>query len=191
CAYSVPPGWLCRPRSPSRLQPRSGRPRSRFSYGFTHPSCSGRVWTGSPAEPVTVRITSQDRRAVSYTTLKLIHVSAVTVSFFGFAARGLGAFRDASWVRHPLARTLPHMVDTVLLLSAVGMLYIIRLSPLEQPWLRAKIIGLLVYIALGSLALRPTLTGRPLQLRRVSGSAWVGALVVFGYIISVAVTKNP
>src|SRR5262245_13708263 len=73
---------------------------------------------------------------------KLIHVSAVIVSFFGFAARGLGALRDASWVRHPLARTLPHMLDTVLLLSALGMLYILRLPPWEQPWLRAKIIGL-------------------------------------------------
>jgi len=128
---------------------------------------------------------------LSYTTLKLIHVSAVTVSFFGFAMRGLGALRNASWVRHPLARTLPHLVDTVLLLSAVGMLYIVRLSPWEQPWLRAKIVGLLVYIALGSLALRPALAGRALRLRQVSGSAWIGALVVFGYIVSVAVTKNP
>ena len=128
---------------------------------------------------------------MSYTTLKLIHVSAVTVSFFGFAARGLGALRDASWVRHPLARTLPHMVDTVLLLSAVGMLYIVRLPPWEQPWLRAKIIGLLVYIALGSLALRPTLTGRAFRLKRVSGSAWIGALVLFAYIVSVALTKTP
>ena len=128
---------------------------------------------------------------MSYTTLKLIHVSAVTVSFFGFAVRGIGALRDASWVRHPLARTLPHLVDTVLLLSAVGMVYIARLSPWEQPWLRAKIIGLLVYVALGSLALRPTLAGRAFRLRRVSGSAGIGALVVFGYIVSVAVTKNP
>jgi len=128
---------------------------------------------------------------MSYTTLKLIHVSAVTVSFFGFALRGLGALQNASWVRHPLARTLPHMVDTVLLLSAVGMLYIVRLPPWEQPWLRAKIIGLLVYVALGSLALRPALAGRALRLRQVSGSAWIGALVVFGYIVSVAVTKNP
>jgi uncharacterized membrane protein SirB2 len=127
---------------------------------------------------------------VSYATLKLIHVSAVTVSFVGFVVRGLGALQDASWVRNRLARTVPHLVDTVLLLSAIGMLCIARLSPWEQPWLRAKIVGLLAYVALGSLALRPT---RVLQAPRpnwLSVGAWIGAVTVFGYIVSVAVTKN-
>lgn len=128
---------------------------------------------------------------MSYATLKLIHVGAVTVSLVGFVVRGLGALHNASWVRNRLARTLPHLVDTVLLLSAIGMLCIARLSPWEQPWLRAKIVGLLVYIALGSLALRPSPVVRAPRPDWVSVGAWIGALVVFGYIVSVAVTKNP
>jgi uncharacterized membrane protein SirB2 len=55
-------------------------------------------------------------------------------------------------------------------------------------WVRgrlAKIIGLLVYIGLGLVALRP---GRPTAVRAV---AWVAALATFGYIVSVAITKNP
>jgi uncharacterized membrane protein SirB2 len=76
---------------------------------------------------------------VDYATLKWVHIGAVTVSFCGFAARGYGAFSNASWVRHRLARILPVAVDTVLLLSAVGMLWLIRLSPWSQPWLRAKL----------------------------------------------------
>jgi len=128
---------------------------------------------------------------VSYATLKLIHVSAVTVSFIGFVVRGLGALRDASWVRNRLARTLPHLVDTLLLLSAVGMLCILRLSPWEQPWLRAKILGLLIYVALGSVALRPTPGVRAPRSDWVSVGAWIAALVVFGYIASVAVIKTP
>ena len=128
---------------------------------------------------------------MDYADLKLIHVSAVTISFCGFAARGFGVLSSASWVRHRLALTLPHLVDTVLLLSAVAMLWIVRVSPWALPWLRAKLIGLVVYIALGVLALRP----RPGE--SIAGSktlrlvAWISALVVFGYIASVAVTKSP
>jgi len=128
---------------------------------------------------------------VDYATLKLIHIGAVTASFCGFVARGLGVFSGAAWVRHRLARSLPHVVDTVLLLSAVGMLFVIHLSPWGLPWLRAKIVGLVVYISLGVLALRPARSDRAARLTAVNVIAWIGALVVFGYIVSVAVTKSP
>lgn len=139
-----------------------------------------------------------------YATLKLIHISAVAISGTGFAARGLGALRGAAWVRSRAARTLPHLVDTVLLLSALGMLWSIRLSPWALPWLRAKIIGLVCYIGLGIVALR-LLRSRASHLSyadRAAGTgsarsialplvAWLLALLVFGYIVSVALTKNP
>jgi uncharacterized membrane protein SirB2 len=126
--------------------------------------------------------------AMDYATVKLIHISAVTVSFLGFAARGVGVLRGAAWVRHRLTRTLPHVIDTILLLSAFGMLWIIRLSPWALPWLRAKLVGLVVYIALGVLAFRSARAGKA---GAVSLVAWIGALVVFGYIVSVALTKSP
>ena len=126
-----------------------------------------------------------------YALLKLIHVSAVAISFLGFAARGLGVLSDAAWVRHRLARTLPHLVDTVLLLSAVGMLWVMRLAPWALPWLRAKLVGLIIYIALGVIALRPALAGRAAGSRTLRLVAWIGALAVFGYIVSVALTKSP
>lgn len=128
---------------------------------------------------------------MEYATLKAIHVSAVAISFLGFAARGLGVLRQATWVRHWLARMLPHAVDTVLLLSALGMLRILHLSPWALPWLRAKVIGLVLYIALGVLALRPVRARSVAAPRLINGLAWIGALVVFGYIVSVALTKDP
>jgi len=128
---------------------------------------------------------------MAYATLKLIHVSAVAISFLGFAARGLGVLSDAAWARHRLARTLPHLVDTVLLLSAVGMLWVIRLGPWGLPWLRAKLVGLIIYIALGVIALRPAPAGRAAGSRTLRLVAWIGALAVFGYIVSVALTKSP
>jgi uncharacterized membrane protein SirB2 len=128
---------------------------------------------------------------LSYSTLKTIHVSAVVLSICGFTARGVGVLRGASWVRHRLTRTVPHIIDTVLLLAALDMLWTIRLSPWAVPWLLAKIIGLVFYIALGVIALRrargePTARPRPARLL-----VWLAAIGVFGYIVSVAITKDP
>src|SRR5215472_14546765 len=128
---------------------------------------------------------------MDYATLKLIHVSAVALSFFGFAARGLGALCGAGWVRQRITRVLPHFIDTVLLVSALGMLWMLRLSPWATPWLRAKLIGLILYVALGVLALRRAPPGRAARPQAMQLIAWVGALVVFGYIVSVALTKSP
>jgi uncharacterized membrane protein SirB2 len=128
---------------------------------------------------------------VSYEALKIIHIAAVALSLAGFAVRGAGLLSGASWVRHPLARTLPHVVDTVLLLAALGMLRIIHLELWATPWLRAKIIGLVVYIGLGVVALRPPRTGREDRPPGVRLTAWVAALVVGCYVVSVALTKSP
>jgi uncharacterized membrane protein SirB2 len=128
---------------------------------------------------------------VDYIALKVLHISAVTLSFCGFVARGIGVLSGALWVRHRATRRLADLVDTVLLLSAFGMLAVIQVWPWELAWLRAKIVGLVVYIALGVMALRPTRPGgqsRPMRVRLV---CWVGALLVFAYIVSVALTKSP
>jgi uncharacterized membrane protein SirB2 len=128
---------------------------------------------------------------VDYLALKLLHISAVTVSFCGFVARGIGVLRGAAWVRHRATRRVADLVDSVLLLSAIGMLVVIQVWPWELTWLRAKIVGLVVYVALGIVALRPARAGsepRPVGIRFV---CWVGAVLVFGYIVSVALTKSP
>jgi len=121
---------------------------------------------------------------LDYAALKAVHQSAVALSFAGFFARGIGVLLDAAWVRGRPARTLPHVIDTVLLASALALAWMLRLTPGNAPWLTAKIAGLLVYIALGILALRP---GRPLALRVL---AWLAALVTFGWIVSVALSKD-
>jgi len=123
---------------------------------------------------------------MDYLLLKSIHITAVALSLVGFLARGLGMLIGAQWVRSRTAKTAPHVIDTLLLLSAVGMLVMLHLNPLTVPWLAAKLAGLLVYIALGSVALRPSSASMP--TRAASGFA---ALLVFGWIVSVAITKQP
>jgi len=122
---------------------------------------------------------------MDYFVVKTVHQGAVLLSISGFFARGLGSLIGAAWVQGRLARSLPHGVDTVLLLSALWLAWTLRLTPAEAPWLLAKIIGLLAYIALGMLALKP---GRPWGLR---AAAWLAALATVGWMVSVAITKNP
>lgn len=122
---------------------------------------------------------------MDYTTLKLVHEGAVTVSFAGFFARGLGMLGDARWIRGRLAKTLPHIVDTVLIVSAVWLAWILRLTPTNAPWIAAKIGGLIAYIALGLVALRFGST------KTVRAGAWLLAMLTFAWIVSVAITKDP
>lgn len=122
---------------------------------------------------------------MDYFTLKMIHQTAVALSVTGFFARGLASLLGANWVHGRLAKTLPHLVDSVLLISALLLAWMLRLTPDSAPWLMAKIAGLLLYIALGVVALRH---GRPAAVR---GTAWIAALATYAWIVSVAITKNP
>ena len=123
--------------------------------------------------------------SLDYATVKLVHQGAVVLSVAGFCLRGAAGLAGAAWVNGRAARTLPHLVDTVLLASALLLACMLRLGPQNAPWLLAKIVGLLVYIGLGVVALRP---GRPRSLRL---GAWLLALATVGWIASVAVTKDP
>ena len=122
---------------------------------------------------------------MDYALIKAVHQGAVALSVAGFFARGAAALAGAGWVRSRLARTLPHIVDSVLLASALALAWMLRLTPGNAPWLMAKIVGLLAYIGLGVVALRP---GRPMPVR---AAAWVAALAVVGWIVSVALLKDP
>jgi uncharacterized membrane protein SirB2 len=122
---------------------------------------------------------------MDYGVVKLVHQGAVALSLLGFFARGAASLTGAAWVRRPAARRWPHVIDTVLLLSALLLAWMLRLQPAQAPWLLAKIGGLLLYIGLGVVALRP---GLPWRWR---AGAWLAALATAGWIVSIAVTKSP
>jgi uncharacterized membrane protein SirB2 len=122
---------------------------------------------------------------MDYLAVKLVHQTAVTLSIMGFFVRGLASLNGARWTQSRAAKTLPHLVDTILLLSALTMAWMLRLTPDKAPWLLAKIVGLVLYVGLGVLALRP---GRPFAVR---AAAWVAALAMVAWIVSVAITKTP
>jgi uncharacterized membrane protein SirB2 len=117
--------------------------------------------------------------------LKLIHVSCAFVSIAGFGLRGYWMVGDNPLLQHRVAKVLPHVIDTLLLGSALTLLMVLHLSPLTQPWLSAKIIALLLYIALGMVALRFG------QSKKTRVSAYLMALLCAAYMISVAYSKSP
>lgn len=122
---------------------------------------------------------------MSYWLLKYTHVTAATASFALFFLRGLWMMRAPEKLAARWVRVVPHIVDTVLLASAIALAALTAQYPFVQSWLTAKIVALLAYIVLGSVALK---RGRT---RRIRIAAWLGALVVFAYIVAVARARSP
>ena len=120
-----------------------------------------------------------------FSALKFIHIGFALLSIAGFTLRGYWMLTDNPLLNHRAAKAFPHIIDTLLLASAIGMLLVWNISPLELNWLTAKIVGLLAYIILGMIALR---FGRT---KKEKGVAWLLALLSAGYIVSVAYSKNP
>ncbi|RLQ20878.1 regulator SirB [Seongchinamella sediminis] len=119
-----------------------------------------------------------------FTILKLVHVSCALVSIAGFTLRGYWALTDNPWRQARLSRVLPHLVDTLLLGSAIGMLVLWGASPLALPWVLAKILALLLYIGLGMVVMRFAARRRDQLL------AYIAALATAGYIVAVARTHS-
>ena len=117
--------------------------------------------------------------------VKLVHVSCAFISIAGFGLRGLWMISNHPVLQQRAVKIIPHVIDTLLLGSAITLLLILHLSPLTQTWIIAKTVALLIYIGLGMIALR---FGRT---RKIRTGAWVLALIVAGYIVSVAYTKTP
>jgi uncharacterized membrane protein SirB2 len=120
-----------------------------------------------------------------YLALKHLHITCVILSIGGFFVRGLLSFSGSAPTGRSWLRWLPHVNDTILLAAAIGLALVLGQYPFVHAWLTAKVFGLIAYIILGSIALK---AGRTRGLRLV---AWLAALLVFGYVASVALTKNP
>ena len=119
-----------------------------------------------------------------YLALKHIHLTFVALSLLAFFVRGLWLFMNSSMLSKKWVKILPHIISTILLVSGIALAIHLGMSPGSQPWLVAKIIGLIVYIALGVAAFKVPNPGARKLL-------WVGALIVFAYIVSVAISKTP
>ena len=120
-----------------------------------------------------------------YPQIKAVHVAAVIASGTLFLLRGFAVQLGAKWAMAAPLRYLSYSIDTVLLTAALMLVTIVHQYPFAQGWLTAKVLLLIVYVALGSFALK---RGRT---RAVRISCWIAALLVYLFIIGIARAHSP
>ena len=120
---------------------------------------------------------------IDYAAIRAVHVASAAISLALFLLRAAWMLRSPERLQLRWVKVVPHLVDTVLLASALWLAWQLGVEG-TRGWLVAKVVGVLVYIGAGMAALK---RGRTLRVRI---AALVVALATFGYIVSVAITKS-
>jgi uncharacterized membrane protein SirB2 len=120
-----------------------------------------------------------------YLLLRHVHIGCAILTIVLFGLRGGLMLVESTWQRNVVLRYLPHVVDTVLLTSALMLTTVIRQYPFSTEWVTMKVVLLVVYIVLGSIALK---RGRTKSIRI---AALVAALVTIGFLVTVARAHHP
>lgn len=120
-----------------------------------------------------------------YPFVRWAHIGLVLTSGSLFAARGLGVLLGAQWAMASGVRRLSYSLDTALLAAALLLLYILDLNPFAVAWLGTKIALLLLYIVLGTFALKRARTPR---MRLVF---YIASLLCFAFMLTVARAHHP
>ena len=119
-----------------------------------------------------------------YEIVKTLHIATVLISISGFILRGIWMIKASDKLNSRWTRVLPHINDTLLLLSAIVLVIITAQYPVSTTWINAKIVALIIYIALGTVALK---RGKTKAIRITAGFS---AILVFVYIVAVANRKS-
>lgn len=120
-----------------------------------------------------------------YPYIKAAHIALVLASGVLFALRGALVLAGQGWAMAQPLRLLSYSIDTLLLSAGVALWAVLSLNPISHPWLGVKLLLLVLYIVLGSLALK---RARTPGMRRAS---YAGALVVVLFMASVALSHHP
>jgi uncharacterized membrane protein SirB2 len=121
----------------------------------------------------------------AYSVIKPLHVMLVAASGALFAVRGAAVLLGRGWPMRPAWRRSSVVIDTLLLAAGATLWAMLSLHPARQTWLGAKLALLLVYIALGSMALKRA------PSRRARAACYAAALLVFAWMVSIARAHQP
>src|SRR6478609_5733272 len=90
-----------------------------------------------------------------YPQIKWVHIAAISASGSLFALRGaLVQAGRPRWAMAAPVRYLSYTIDTVLLTAALMLLTILPGAMFANGWLVVKLVLLVAYVVLGSLALK-------------------------------------
>jgi uncharacterized membrane protein SirB2 len=120
-----------------------------------------------------------------YTATYSVHLTCAMISISFFLLRGIWMLTGNGMLGHKFIKIAPHIIDTLLLGSAIVLLFIVGQYPFVNHWLTAKVIALIAYIVLGTIAIK---RGKTKGQRSI---ALIAALMTFAYIVSVAISRDP
>ncbi|MGM0782691.1 MAG: SirB2 family protein [Pseudomonadota bacterium] len=120
-----------------------------------------------------------------YLPIKHLHLLTVTLSLAFFLVRAVWSVCQAPILQRRWVKVLPHVNDTLLLTFGILLMVMLSMWPHQHPWLAAKLVALLLYIGLGTVAIK---RGRSPATRAVAA---VAAVAAFGYMVGAAVTHHP
>lgn len=121
---------------------------------------------------------------MSYLAVKHLHMTCAALSGLLFLARGILMLRDSPLLHRRWVNSSSHLIDTVLLASALAMVVWSAQYPFVQHWLTVKVTAVVAYIVIGAVALKRGKT------KGIRTGAFILALLIFGYIVKVALTKQ-
>jgi uncharacterized membrane protein SirB2 len=112
-----------------------------------------------------------------YPGLRHAHMGLAAVSVGLFAARVAGVLGGAAWPLAPAWRRASVLVDTALFGAGVTLWWLLSLQPVRDAWLGVKLLLVVLYIVLGSLALKRAPTRRGKALAFAASLACIAAVV--------------
>ena len=123
--------------------------------------------------------------AWAYPITLATHLGFVVASVTLFAARGFGVLTGQAWPMRQAWRSLSVWIDVGLLSAGATLWYLLQFNPWHDHWLAAKLLLLLIYIVLGSYALKRAPT------RAAKAAFFVSALSCVAFMASIALSHNP
>lgn len=122
---------------------------------------------------------------MNVSTVVLLHGLLAYLTLLGFLIRGWWMLNESPALQARWVKITPHAVDTLLLLSGLWAAWVMFWSHGVFPaFLTVKIIGLIVFIVLGTLALK---RGKTKATRAL---ALLAAIAVFLYLMAVGYTLD-
>jgi uncharacterized membrane protein SirB2 len=120
-----------------------------------------------------------------YAQIRSAHILTVVLSGGLFAVRGVGVLAGARWPIHAALRYSSYAIDTALLTAALMLVAVVPAAMFANHWLTVKLVLVMVYVVLGTMALKRASTARGKLI------CYVAALVVFGLIVGIARRHSP
>ncbi len=121
---------------------------------------------------------------MNYIAIKHLHMTAATLSILFFVIRAYWSVTGSALLQRRTVRIVPHVIDTILLVCGITLSVMLGAAGM-QPWVLTKIVLLIAYIGVGTIAIK---RGRTARTR---GIAALIAIAIFAYIVGVAIHHNP